>query len=321
MRIWISKLKFSEYLYFLAFAIYLTYFLLYVSFYAVYIDFASGIVRVVCGFLLLSAEVFQTASKKSIVSFFIIGLFSGMTLFLGGSGIIHTLLFIYVARNMRLESVMRIAQIISTVVLLFVILSGFMGFIPNYMMARSTGVKRYCLGFRYVLYPSAILFNITAITIYLKKSAIRWRTILLLFAFNYIIYLPTNARLSFGVSCMIIIVAVVLKIKPIFLQKKRILCALLCSVFFVCFVSSFVLCILFNDSDSVMKAIDVFMGGRISGAKNALMIYAFGLLPRKIQYNGFGLDMYSVGDIYTLTTFTYRRYKFMELCLLWRMCF
>ncbi len=292
MRIQIPKLKFPEYLYFIAFEIYLIYFLLYTSFYAVYIEFASGIVKVVCVLLLLLAEAFQTASKKSVVSIFIIGFFSVMTLFMGGSGIIHTLLFIYAARNMRLEKVMRIAQIISTAVLIFVILSALMGLIPNYMMARSTGVKRYCLGFRYVLYPSVILFNITGIVIYLKKSAIRWRTILLLLALNYIIYLPTNARLSFGVSCVIIMIAVVLKIKPNFLQKRRILCALLCSVFIVCFVSSFVLCILYNDSDPAMRAIDAFMGGRISGAKNALMIYSFGLLPRKIQYNGFGLDMY-----------------------------
>ena len=292
MRIQLPKLKFSEWLYFISFSIYLTYFLLYTSLYAVYIDFASGIVRAVCGILLLSAEAFQTASRKSVISFLIIGLFSVMTLFMGGSGIINTLLFIYAARNVRLEKVMRIAQMISTVILIFVILSSLAGIIPNYMMARSTGVRRYCLGFRYVLYPSTILFNITAITVYLKKNAIRWRTILLLLALNYIIYLPTNARLSFGVSCMIIMVAIVLKIKPNFLQKRRILCALFCSMFIVCFVSSIMLCIFYSDSIPVMKDIDAFMGGRISYAKNALMIQGFGLVPRRIQYNGYGLDIY-----------------------------
>lgn len=295
LKIAIPKLRFSECLYFGSFAVYLIFSLLGTSFYAVYIDFASGFIKAACVLTILFSEIFQKNTQKSIVSFFILGVFSVMTLFTGVTGIIPTLLFTYAARNIRFTRILKVAGTVSSVVLVFVILSALIGVIPNYMMARSTGVKRYCLGFRYVLYAPVILFNITAITIYLKKSAIRWRTIWLLLALNYIMYLPTNARLSFGLSCLNITAAVALKVWPDFLQKRKALCALLVSMFIVCFVGSLALCILYDSSNPTLRAIDEFMGGRIAWGKTALMRYSFGLIGKKVAYNGFGLDMYGSG--------------------------
>lgn len=292
MKITIPKLKSNEYLYFVSFVIYLSFSLLQTSLYAAYINFANSFIKVFCVSIVLLSEIFQKETKKSIASFFILGLFSVTTLFTGVTGIIPTLLFTYAARNIRLTRVMKIAQIVSCAVLIFVILSSLIGLIPNYVFVRTTGVKRYCLGFRFTLFAPVLLFNITAITVYLKKSEIRWRTILLLLALNYVMYLLTNSRLSFGTNCMVIIAAVVLKIRPGFLQKRRFLCLLLCSMFIVCFVGSLALCIIYDNSVPELRAIDAIVSGRISMGQKSLLLYSFGLIGRKIPYNGFGLDIY-----------------------------
>ena len=104
--------------------------------------------------------------------------------------------YIYACRNMDFRKLAKFSAIISLVLLCGIFLCSLAGIIPNIYDIWS-GRPRYYLGFRYALFPSTILFNIIALTLYYKGRECSWRLLILLGTVNYGMFFLTDSRLCY----------------------------------------------------------------------------------------------------------------------------
>ena len=199
MKIKIQRLSINELIFFSAYCIYLVISLLNTSFYS---KFFMGkiytLIKLICIFLLLLNEIIKTKMNlKSLeglmVAGFIYVIVAYNTSFV--SDIVMLLIFVYCARDISFEKIARFTVYISSTILMFIILSAHTGIIMNYVEIADNRRREY-LGFRYSLYPSAIMFNITALVLYLKRRHIGIKEILLLSVMNLFVFYKTNSRLS-----------------------------------------------------------------------------------------------------------------------------
>ncbi|MGN0194655.1 MAG: hypothetical protein ACI39G_06065 [Pseudoramibacter sp.] len=119
------------------------------------------------------------------------------------------LIFVFTARDIEFKKIAEFTlKLGSLLFIITVVCSGF-GVIKNYV---ETGVRiRYYLGFKYALYPSVFLSNLTALAIWLKKNRMSWSGLIALAVLNLLMYSLTDARLA-AILCLLMIVgAAVLK--------------------------------------------------------------------------------------------------------------
>lgn len=209
--------------------------------------------------------------------------------------------FIYSCRNQDLRKVVLTSIIVTSITVLIIIVSAKLGIIKNVIGAErdvfganlfdnGSGRVRTYLGFRYALYPSAYLFNITALTIYYYRHRIKWLTLAILVIANYWIYIKTISRLSFYTSILLIAVAVFLKIFPGFLEKRKILQYLMVFSFIIFALISFLLVLKYDSSIKWMAKLDDILGTRLSLANESLNTYGVKIFGENIPWQGWGFD-------------------------------
>ena len=301
MSVKISKIKFTESFFFLSYIIYLTYFIFLSSFYAENIEFAIYGVKILCILLLIFNEIINKMTKKAVIGIAMVIFFSVMSFIIDASDIAFVLVYLYCARNISFDKIAKITRSITIAALLIIIISSYIGIIPNVSAIRGSD-ERWYLGFRYVLYAPMYLFNITAITVYLNKHKIKFKTIGVLLITNFIMYNLTKARLSVGLSILLILFTIVLKEKPNFLKNKHLVCYIMISLFALSFIASIILTIQYDANVSWQRNLNTMMGDRLQLGKNALMNYAVGLLGQKVQLFGHGLD---INGQHTLEVYSY----------------
>ena len=97
--------------------------------------------------------------------------------------------------------------------MLFIIISlSLVGVIPNYEFDAGSSRPRFFLGFGYALFPPAYFFNIAALILYLKKDKVNIVLIFVEALVNYWLYIKTDSRLSYGLTLLVIIASLVIKI-------------------------------------------------------------------------------------------------------------
>jgi hypothetical protein len=154
------------------------------------------------------------------------------------STIAYIPIFIYASRNIEFSRIASFTIKISLVTVLFVVLSSYIGVIDNYVVYASSGRVREFLGFRYALYPSAFVFNITCLWLYLKKNAIKWREMVFLLIINYTIYYKTDSRLSFYLAVALIVIFTLDKIRHNFILNRKLIMRIFTMSFVICFLGS-----------------------------------------------------------------------------------
>lgn len=295
MKIVLEKNLIKNVLFYFTYSIYLGYNLLEVSFYLKDIQEYKWTLMILVIVLLVFKEVMDFKFNfRDLI--FILLLFPISVLFYKYLGYIQALLpcFIYSARNVNIRTILKLSYRISLVLLLFIIMSSYLGWI-TYYIAYSGGRVRDYLGFRYSLFAPSIFCNIIFLKIYLEKDNIKWRTLIFLSTGNYLLYLYTDSRLTFGLGMIILILTVIIKIFPRF--KHLIMNKLIVGVYIISGGISLYFTIGYNYLVEWQSNINDFLGGRLALGYSTLNYYGYGILGRKITLVGNGLDADGYGDI------------------------
>lgn len=218
--------------------------------------------------------------------------------------LILTVFFIFFSRNIPFERVADISIKISIVFFAFVVLSSWLGIITNYV-AYTGGRSRKYLGFLYALFPSTIMFNITALNMYLKKTNITWKNIIVLLVVNYFVFYQTNSRLSFFLAIILIFFSILLKIFPNMRKRLKYLFFALAFGFPFSATISIVCMFLYIRESRAVSLLDLLMERRISMASDALTQYGISLFGTKFSMIGNGLDIYGNNTSRLYLTYSY----------------
>lgn len=294
MKIKIRKNSFSEVIFFSAYFIYLFFALLRTSFYCRYFEGTIyTAIKLFCIYLLILNEVIKSKlTLKSLRGLFVCGamyvVIAYNTSFF--SDVVMLLAFVYCGRNISFEKIAKITIYTSSSILIFVILSSYAGIINNYIENTEMRRREY-LGFRYSLYPAAIIFNITALVLYINRGKINLRQVLLLLISNFFVFYKTNSRLSFYMAVLMIIIMPLFQKFPKILENSKIFHIGMGLSFIIAAVCSVVLTVIYNPNIEWMKKLNAIFNDRLKFGNRSLMMYGVSILgKRNMEWIGNGLD-------------------------------
>ena len=310
MKITLEKSSLKNLLFYFAYSIYLGYNLLDTSFYSKNINvFGNLLIIIVLAMLIFKEVIDFKVNSRDLTLFIILAIIGG--LFFNYMGYNYAMLpfFVYSARNMNTATIVKISYRISLVLLIFIIVSSYLGWITNYI-TYDGGREREYVGFRYSLFGPAILCNIIFLKVYLEKDNIKWRTLIFLIIGNYALYEFTDSRLTFGLGMLLLILTILIKL---FSKFKRVLMnKILIGSYVVSGLLSLYFTIGYNHLSEWHSNINELLGGRLSLGYSTLKYYGYGLLGKKITLVGNGLD---VDGYITTETYDYVDNLYIQLLL------
>lgn len=310
MKITLEKSSLKNLLFYFAYSIYLGYNLLDTSFYSKNINvFGNLLIIIVLAMLIFKEVIDFKVNSRDLTLFIILAIIGG--LFFNYMGYNYAMLpfFVYSARNVNTTTIVKISYRISLVLLIFIIVSSYLGWITNYI-TYDGGREREYVGFRYSLFGPAILCNIIFLKVYLEKDNIKWRTLIFLIIGNYALYEFTDSRLTFGLGMLLLILTILIKF---FSKFKRVLMnKILIGSYVVSGLLSLYFTIGYNHLSEWHSNINEFLGGRLSLGYSTLKYYGYGLLGKKITLVGNGLD---VDGYITTETYDYVDNLYIQLLL------
>ena len=278
-----------------------------VTFYAQYLPrIVSKLVIALSLFILSIKELFKrNYDYRAVIGlcitsliYLIVGKINGFS-----SNVAIGILFIYALRDISFKSVAKTSIIISIFLLSFVIISAKLGVISNYLEISGARVRSY-LGFRYALFPSILLMNIVAISLYLKKDKIYYWQWFFLALCTYWVYDQTDSRLTFYSSCILLVCNLLIKWIPNLFTNLGNIFNIFKLTFIVNAIASFWLVqIYLNLTNSFVNnflfKLNSMLGGRLYLANKSLQLYGFGLLGRPVEWHGNGLTVEGVRNSLT----------------------
>ena len=310
MKITLEKSSLKNLLFYFAYSIYLGYNLLDTSFYSKNINvFGNLLIIIVLAMLIFKEVIDFKVNSRDLTLFIILAIIGG--LFFNYMGYNYAMLpfFVYSARNVNTTTIVKISYRISLVLLIFIIVSSYLGWITNYITYDGEREREY-VGFRYSLFGPAILCNIIFLKVYLEKDNIKWRTLIFLIIGNYVLYEFTDSRLTFGLGMLLLILTILIKF---FSKFKRVLMnKILIGSYVVSGLLSLYFTIGYNHLSEWHSNINEFLGGRLSLGYSTLKYYGYGLLGKKITLVGNGLD---VDGYITTETYDYVDNLYIQLLL------
>ena len=310
MRITLEKSSLKNFLFYFAYSIYLGYNLLDTSFYSKNINVFGNLLIIIVLVMLIFKEVIDfKVNSRDLTLFIILAIIGG--LFFNYMDYNYAMLpfFVYSARNVNTTTIVKISYRISLVLLIFIIVSSYLGWITNYI-TYDGGREREYVGFRYSLFGPAILCNIIFLKVYLEKDNIKWRTLMFLIIGNYALYEFTDSRLTFGLGMLLLILTILIKL---FSKFKRVLMnKILIGSYVVSGLLSLYFTIGYNHLSEWHSNINEFLGGRLSLGYSTLKYYGYGLLGKRITLVGNGLD---VDGYITTETYDYVDNLYIQLLL------
>ncbi len=288
MNIVIRRDSLKNMLFYIPYVAYLLYSLLNTSFYAKYINSYGKILFAFCVLLLILKEFLgaRFTSRDGVLALVLIVITGYFYMYFG---LAQTLLpiFIYSARNMEVNKILRISYIISLVMLVFIILSSYLGIIQNYIYYSALRERQY-LGFRYALYPSSILCNIIFLKVYLEKENISWLSLICLLVANYVLFQYTDSRLTFILGVALIVFSTIMKKSQKF--REILLNRTFIWSFLVLALLSIYATINYDYLSDWQSDLNEALGGRLSLGNSTLKFYGYGLFGKTLSLSGNGLD-------------------------------
>lgn len=287
------KLKKNEELFYLAYGMYLIISILQTSFYARYIVSWYKFAVIFCMALVCLQELRTSKYSKKTLGIFFVSVLIAMLMYLNGSiPFMAIFVFVYCGRNIQFRRLASFTNFVSVITVMFVVLSALLGLIENYV-GTHIGHRRMYFGFLYGLFLPCYVFNFTALSIYIRGSKIKLNQLFLLLLLNTILFFFSDARLSYYLALLLILIAYVLKVSPYFFVKKRVICFLMASSFVICAGISIYCTVFYNDSVKWLKTFNDLIGGRLSLGNMSLLKYGVSLWGQEdIKWVGSGLDIY-----------------------------
>ncbi len=246
-----------------------------------------------CAALIVGGELLKTRITIKEIVFGVVCLFLAGILYKRAfeAGLIFLLVF--AGRKVDFKKTAQCVIIVSCISTAFIILCAHLGIIKNYVDSNLEGtefrVRRY-LGFLYALFPSAILFNVTSLDLYIHRNFLSWKRCLFWLGVNFYIFLQTDSRLSFGTVALEIVLLYLIgnqpKIKEI-CDKYSFPLVFSC-IFSACFMIFFTLS--YNPRKLWMRRLDKLIGYRLHLGYNAMRLYPVTLFGQKVKFIGNGLQ-------------------------------
>lgn len=302
------KTKFApDALFFVSYGIFMVFSILNASFYYRYFEGLTftGILGI-CGLLLIIYEYLDNGLHfdRLLPLGVLVGLF--VLAFSVSNANVHRLVayifpYIYCARKIPFAKIARFTLRLSTIAVLFVVLSGLFGIIENVVVAKGSRVREY-LGFRYALYLPGLLLNMTALWVYLRKAHITIPGALCWCAVNLVVYILTDSRISCALALGLIAAGLVMRFLPKLMEKLQLLWKLLAGSFVVFGGVSLVMTLIYDSAVPWMRKLNSTLEGRLNLGKKSLNLHGFRLFGQDIEWVGNGLD--SMGNK-TEATYTY----------------
>lgn len=306
----IKKDSLNELLFSLSYIAYLLFSLLNSTFYSINVHSSLKIVAVFCLGILVIKEVFGFNIGYKNILFLITTVFLTIIFYMY-LGFWQALLplYIFAARNVDIRIILKRSYIISLLILIFVVVSSQIGWIENYITFGAR--ERQYLGFLYALYPSTILCNIIFIKVYLEKESISWKTLIIFFILNYILFVYTDSRLTFYLGDIMLLFALSLKKIPNI--KKLILSRMSILVYTLVTLLSLYFTLMYNYLIEWQATVNEWLGNRLSLGNSTLNYYGYGLLGQRVNLVGNGLD--SSGELNTSSSYDYVDNLYVQLLL------
>lgn len=307
MVIKIEKITEHERAFFFSYFIFLLFGILSQSFYYKYFSGVYKYIIAFCCIILFFKEIqVHRLSKRGGAGLLICVLLFFLTFTVSQGARAKTVpamfIFIYSSRNIKFEKIAKYTLVFSSFLLIFVIFSAYIGLIDDYTITQmSQGIERtrHYVGFRYALFPSTILFNISCLFMYINKQAIKlWQVIILLFL-NYWMYLQTDSRFMFYGSVVILLLSILLKYFFTVTQERKVILLIGTLCFPISFFISFILTWMYNPSVTWINELNRFLGNRLRLGQTSLLLYGIRMVGQDISWVGNGLDVY--GNASTLT--------------------
>ena len=199
-------------------------------------------------------------------------------------------LLTFCARRIPFPKIADFSLKVSCITVAVIVLSGYLGIIDNVVVLKSGRVREY-LGFRYALYPSGFLLNMTALYVYLRKEKITVVGALIWGALNWYVFYMTDSRISFLLAELLLVAALLMRWLPKIVEKVQVLWAALATTFALSAVVSVVMTILYDSRIPWMRRLNSMLEGRLNLGKRSLIANGVGWFGKVIAWVGNGLDV------------------------------
>ncbi|MGQ7358830.1 hypothetical protein ACTGWZ_06915 [Streptococcus suis] len=295
MKLKIKKYSIDEVLLQSSIYIFFTITILSTSFYYKYFIDTYKIFLLISVALLFIREIFSVYNLKTILSmillsillFILLPVSNGVSQWVFPIGLV----FIYFLRDVSFEKLSKSIIFLSLLVLIFVIISSKFGIIENYSVI-SSGRLRYFIGFRYALFSSTIMTNITILWCNLKKDRIKFIEIIFLLFANYWIFLNTDSRLTFYTTIVVLFVTIIYKHSQLLFKFLEKFSFFLIPSYIYSFLISFYLSYYYDPSVEWQHHLNDILGTRLYLGNKSLEYYGFSFVGQSITWVGSGLDAY-----------------------------
>ena len=299
MSIKFKKLTLAETLSLFSLILFLLISLLNTTFYARYISGTIYNVAILTSVILLTIKELINNKLNFQKAISLLGVIIVYALVSSVTGFLSTLaisvIFIFSLRDISFKYIAKTSFYISLFTLIFVILSSQIGLISDYVEFSSGRIRHY-LGFRYSLFPSTVMLNIVASSLFLTQDKVSYKRLFFLLLSTIWIFYQTDSRLTFISSLFLLGINLVVKWYPSILKSSGLLLKTFKLTYIVNAYLSYLMAKMYLSFSSpflneLSKNINQFLGGRIYYANRSLNVYGYNLFGQKINWIGNGLDI------------------------------
>lgn len=209
--------------------------------------------------------------------------------------------FLFAAKRSYLQHTLRIAFVMQSALLLFVIISSKMGIIPDLLIKRDAIPIRHSLGFTYPSVCTGYFFFLLVLYLWLYGESVRTRDLLWMEIINCLLYLLTDTRIIFLLGTALLAAAYcfccrgadLTCTKWLYRKRKtggisyRIYTILYDYVVVILFFFYALMCMLDQVSGG-NSILDRILSGRLGLTVTAVRNYGIHLIADKIVWVGFG---------------------------------
>lgn len=212
--------------------------------------------------------------------------------------IFEIILLILASKDIEFDMIAKTAFYEIIVLIIFIVLSALLKFIPNYIYTRATeGIYRYTLGFTYVGQLPTLVLELIFLSMYLnvsKNKNISLFHYIAYFISLLLVYKITNVRNTLIVGSILILYAIFMNFK--FMKVNKAFKFIVESVFLICFSVSVILTNIYDPYDSEYQKLNNILTGRLDISYNLINKYDIKLFGNHIEMYGSSAVIYGKID-------------------------
>ena len=242
-----------------------------------------ALVPILIKILLFDIQKYNNKTKIMIVLLFILVLVSAFfnnhyrTLF-------RYLVLIIGSYNIDIKKIMKYFYRTEIIILTTIIILSIFDILPNSLFTRNGNIRQ-SIGFAWPTFPSLILFTLTCVYLYIKKTNVKMDEYIFLLLLNILMFIITNTR--FELLCSILIIIMSLMYKYIKSDRFNSIVVLLAKFIMpIMTVVSVVLCFTYDPEVEFYTKMNDASSDRIALMSEAVHEYGLPLLGDKISFKG-----------------------------------